>query len=36
MKFLEPAPIKGAGPFLCNFLSPMFTRGVLIEFVEIA
>ena len=35
MKFLEPAPIKGAGPFLCNFLSPMFTRGVMIEFVEL-
>ena len=35
MKFLEPAPIRGAGPFLCNFLSPMFTRGVMIEFVEL-
>ena len=35
MKFLEPAPIKGAGPFLCNFLSPMFTRGALVEFVEL-
>ncbi len=34
MKFLEPAPIKGAGPFLCNFLSPMFTRGTMIEFVQ--
>ena len=35
MKFLEPAPIKGAGPFLCNFLSPLYTRGGLVEFVQL-
>jgi catechol 2,3-dioxygenase-like lactoylglutathione lyase family enzyme len=35
MKFLEKEPIKGAGPFLCNFLSPIYTRGALIEFVEL-
>jgi catechol 2,3-dioxygenase-like lactoylglutathione lyase family enzyme len=35
IKFLEPAPIKGAGPFLCNFLSPIYTRGTLVEFVEL-
>lgn len=34
MKLLEEEPIKGAGPFYCNFLSPLYTRGVLIEFVE--
>ena len=35
MKFLEPAPIKGAGPFLCNFLSPISTRGTMVEFVQL-
>ncbi|MGO9419825.1 VOC family protein [Roseiarcus sp.] len=34
MKFLEKEAIKGAGPFLCNFLSPVTTRGVMIEFVQ--
>jgi hypothetical protein len=34
MKLLEKEPVKGAGPFYCNFLSPLYTRGVLIEFVE--
>jgi catechol 2,3-dioxygenase-like lactoylglutathione lyase family enzyme len=35
MKLLEPEPVKGAGPFLCNFLSPVYTRGITIEFVEL-
>ena len=35
MKLLEETPVKGAGPFLCNFLSPVYTRGVLVEFVEL-
>lgn len=35
MKLLEPEPVKGAGPFLCNFLSPIYTRGITIEFVEL-
>jgi len=35
MKFLEKEPIKGAGPFLCNFLGPAATRGVIVEFVEL-
>lgn len=35
MKLLEPEPVKGAGPFLCNFLSPSYTRGITIEFVEL-
>jgi hypothetical protein len=35
MRMLESEPVKGAGPFLCNFLSPVFTRGVTIEFVQL-
>ncbi|SEA64495.1 VOC family protein [Rubrimonas cliftonensis] len=31
---LMPEHVKGAGPFLCNFLSPISTRGVQIEFVQ--
>jgi len=34
MAMLQPAPVKGAGDFLCNFLSPVATRGVLVEFVQ--
>lgn len=34
MKLIEPAAVKGAGNFLCNFLSPVFTRGITIEFVQ--
>ena len=34
LKLLEPEPIKGAGPFLCNFLSPVYTRGLTVEFVQ--
>ena len=35
MRLLEPTHVKGAGPFLCNFLSPVYTRGITIEFVEL-
>lgn len=35
LSLLEPEPVKGAGPFLCNFLDPRFTRGVIIEFVQL-
>lgn len=35
MKLLEPEHVKGAGPFLCNFLSPIYTRGVQIEYVQL-
>jgi hypothetical protein len=35
MRLLEPVHVKGAGPFLCNFLSPAFTRGIIIEFVQL-
>jgi methylmalonyl-CoA/ethylmalonyl-CoA epimerase len=34
LKMLEPEPIKGAGDFWCNFIHPVATRGVQIEFVE--
>jgi catechol 2,3-dioxygenase-like lactoylglutathione lyase family enzyme len=35
MRLLEDAPVKGAGDFLCNFLSPVYTRGITIEFVQL-
>jgi catechol 2,3-dioxygenase-like lactoylglutathione lyase family enzyme len=35
MKLLEPTHVKGAGNFLCNFLSPVYTRGITIEFVQV-
>lgn len=34
VKLTEPEPVQGAGPFLCNFLSPIYTRGVTVEFVQ--
>jgi catechol 2,3-dioxygenase-like lactoylglutathione lyase family enzyme len=34
MKLLEAEHVKGAGEFLCNFLSPVYTRGITIEFVQ--
>jgi catechol 2,3-dioxygenase-like lactoylglutathione lyase family enzyme len=35
MKLLEAEHVKGAGDFLCNFLSPVYTRGIIIEFVQL-
>jgi methylmalonyl-CoA/ethylmalonyl-CoA epimerase len=35
MKMLEPAPVKGAGNFLCNFLAPYATRGIIVEYVQV-
>lgn len=35
MKLLEPQHVLGAGGFLCNFLSPVYTRGITIEFVQL-
>jgi methylmalonyl-CoA/ethylmalonyl-CoA epimerase len=35
MKLLEPEAVKGAGDFLCNFLSPIYTRGLTVEFVQL-
>jgi catechol 2,3-dioxygenase-like lactoylglutathione lyase family enzyme len=35
IKMIEPAPVKGAGNFLCNFLSPVATRGIIVEYVQL-
>ena len=35
MKLLEPEHVRGAGPFICNFLSPSFTRGITVEYVQV-
>jgi methylmalonyl-CoA/ethylmalonyl-CoA epimerase len=35
MRFLESEHVKGAGNFLCNFIDPRFTRGVMIEYVQL-
>jgi methylmalonyl-CoA/ethylmalonyl-CoA epimerase len=34
IRLLEPEPVQGAGAFLCNFLAPVYTRGMIVEFVE--
>jgi methylmalonyl-CoA/ethylmalonyl-CoA epimerase len=34
IRLLEDRPVRGAGHFLCNFLAPIYTRGVIVEFVE--
>jgi catechol 2,3-dioxygenase-like lactoylglutathione lyase family enzyme len=34
MRLLESQHVKGAGNFLCNFLSPIYTRGIPVEFVQ--
>lgn len=34
-RMIEPEPVKGAGNFLCNFLSPVATRGVIVEYIEL-
>src|SRR6185312_3442656 len=34
MPMLEPKPVKGAGHFLCNFLLPSATRGIIVEYVQ--
>lgn len=34
MSMLLPAPIKGAGEFLCNFIDPMSLRGIQVELVQ--
>ena len=33
-RMIEPEPVKGAGNFLCNFLSPVATRGIIVEYVQ--
>jgi catechol 2,3-dioxygenase-like lactoylglutathione lyase family enzyme len=35
IKLLEDEPVRGAGAFNCNFVSPVYTGGVTIEFVEL-
>ncbi len=34
IKLLEPEPVKGAGPFLCNFVHPIYTKGIIVEIVQ--
>jgi len=34
MPMLLPEPVKGAGDFLCNFVNPIATRGILVEYVQ--
>ena len=34
ISLLEDEPVRGAGSFMCNFLAPVYTRGVTVEFVE--
>ncbi|MFO6446940.1 VOC family protein [Erythrobacter sp. NE805] len=34
LPLLEPAAIRGAGSFLCNFIHPVATRGIQIELVQ--
>lgn len=31
---LHDEPVRGAGNFLCNFINPVATRGVLVEYVQ--
>lgn len=35
MRLTEARHVKGAGPFLCNFLNPIYTRGLIVEFIEL-
>ena len=35
VRMLEPEPVKGAGNFLCNFLHPVSTRGLIVEYVQL-
>jgi catechol 2,3-dioxygenase-like lactoylglutathione lyase family enzyme len=35
IKLLEPEHVQGAGRFRCNFLSPVYTRGLTVEYVEL-
>lgn len=34
MRLIEPEAVKGAGNFLCNFLHPAATRGLIVELVQ--
>ena len=35
MKFIESKAVRGAGKFICNFLSPIYTRGLRVEYVQL-
>lgn len=32
---LEREHVRGAGNFLCNFIDPRYTRGIMIEYVQL-
>jgi catechol 2,3-dioxygenase-like lactoylglutathione lyase family enzyme len=34
IELLEREHVKGAGNFICNFLSPAYTRGIIVEFIQ--
>lgn len=34
IRMLEEQPVKGAGNFLCNFVHPFSTRGLIIEYIQ--
>lgn len=34
VRMLEEKPVQGAGNFLCNFVHPVSTRGIIIEYVQ--
>lgn len=34
VRMLEDKPVKGAGNFICNFVHPVSTRGVIVEYVQ--
>jgi methylmalonyl-CoA/ethylmalonyl-CoA epimerase len=35
IELLEDRNVKGAGNFICNFINPIYTSGVMIEYVQL-
>ena len=35
VQMLLPEPVRGAGPFLCNFIPPLYTRAYAVELVQL-
>ena len=35
IRLLENEPVRGAGNFICNFLAPAYTRGIIVEYVQL-
>ena len=35
IRMIEPEPVRGAGNFLCNFLFPVATRGIIVEYIQL-